>query len=502
MLKRLYSSAAAAAATVAATFATSATSAHPFRVAVVGSGPAGFYAAYRLLERLPQASVDIYEALPVPFGLARFGVAPDHPEVKNCQDKFTEVAETQPTRLRFVGNTAVGRDVSLPNLVNAYNSVLFAYGAAHEQSLGVPGEQLPGVYSARQFVGWYNGLPSQAGLNPPLENAEVVTVIGNGNVALDVARVLLCDPETRLKATDITEEAYEVLKRSRVRHVRVIGRRGLLQSAFTTKEIRELVNEPGVTMLPLHERYIAPYRALIPKLGRVQKRMMQVIEKASNAYDPTVPAAKTFSLEYLLSPKEFFPGTTPGLLSATECRINVLQQDDLTAPARAVVTNETVVLPNELVFKSIGYKAEPLLGMDSLGIAFDEIRGVVPNELGRVLVKTPHNGKNEASTPSKSLYVTGWVKTGPTGVIASTMREAFEVADLMVDDVLSGTANTDIKPGYAGVVSEIEASTHPVSWAEWKAIDQAEAARGAEIGKPRVKFQSVSDMLDVLGIKS
>lgn len=188
------------------------------------------------------------------------------------------------------------------------------------------------MFSAREFVGWYNGLPEFVGLNPPLENAENVSIIGNGNVALDVARLLLCDPDQRLKSTDITEEAYEVLKKSKVRNVRIVGRRGLLQSAFTTKEIRELINEPGVAMSPLEGKYIEPYRAFLPMLGRVKKRMVSVVEKASQEYNlETVKAQnlKTFSLDYLLSPSEFYEGRSPSILSATEFEVNVLDQADI-----------------------------------------------------------------------------------------------------------------------------------------------------------------------------
>lgn len=416
--------------------------------------------------------------------------------LQNCQDKFIEVAESP--KFRYIGNTTVGKDVQLTELAQNYNSLLFAYGSAHEQGLNVPGETLPGVYSARQFVGWYNGLPELAGLNPPLEDCETVSVIGNGNVALDVARVLLCNPDTRLKATDITEEAYEVLKKSRVRHVRVVGRRGILQSAFTTKEIRELVNEPGVSMTRLQDKYIEPYRAFIPKLNRVKKRMVQVLDKASQEYDPMAVQQrgdKTFSLDYLLSPTQFFEGSRPNILAATEFQVNVLQQDDLMGPANAVRTNETVTLPNELVFKSIGYKAVPIDGMDKLGIQFDSRRGLITNSYGRVLVSSP---QEKEPTPGKGLYVTGWVKTGPTGVIASTMREAFEVAEVIIEDYQNGALDKTRKPGFDGVKDRIAKSTRVVSWADWEAIDRAEVERGREVGKPRSKLASVQDMLRVL----
>lgn len=396
-----------------------------------------------------------------------------------------------------MGNTTVGKDIQLTDLAQNYNSILFAYGSSQDRDLNIPGENLPGVFSARQFVGWYNGLPEHSGLNPPLESCETVSIIGNGNVALDVARVLLCNPDQRLKSTDITEEAYSVLKKSNVRHVRIVGRRGILQSAFTTKEIRELINEPGVAMTKIDERYIQPYRGFINLLDRSKKRMLQLIEKTSKAYDPLVVKEqnlKTFSLDYLLSPVTFYPGNTPSTLSATEFNINVLQQDEISAPAFAVTTNQTVRLENDLVFKSVGYKAVPIHGMEQLGILFDEKRGIVPNSLGRVLI----HDSNGTIDIGKGLYVTGWVKTGPTGVIASTMREAFEVAESIIEDFYSNKLNIDLKPGFEGVKDKISKSTRIVNWEDWQKIDQAEINNGQLLGKSRNKFKTIEEMLNVL----
>lgn len=356
------------------------------------------------------------------------------------------------------------------------------------------------MFSAREFVGWYNGFPELAGLNPPLQDAETVSIIGNGNVALDVARVLLCDPE-RLKSTDITEEAYNVLKKSNVRHVHIIGRRGILQSAFTTKEIRELINEPGVTMMPLNEKDIEPYRAFLPMLGRVKKRMVSVIDKASKAYDPEAAKQKnlkSFSLDYLLSPSTFYEGKNPKLLSASELEVNVLDQSDIDSPAQPVPTGEKVVFKNELVFKSIGYKAVALQGMDQLNISFDTRRGIVPNTFGRVLVTSNTSDSHQDMVPGKGLYVTGWVKTGPTGVIASTMREAFEVAETMIEDYYTNKVDRSLKPGFDGVAAKIQESTRIVSWADWQKIDKAELDRGKNEGKSRSKFTSTDEMLQVL----
>lgn len=465
----------------------------PFRIAVIGSGPAGFYTALRVLEKLPMAKVDMYESLPVPFGLARFGVAPDHPEVKVCQERFDDVAASP--NFKFIGNTRVGTDVSLRDLRENYNSLVFAYGSSEDRTLGIPGENLAGVYSARQFVGWYNGLPEHVGLNPPLPDAEDVTIIGNGNVALDVARILLCDL-SRLKSTDITEEAYETLKGSKVKNVRIVGRRGLLQSAFTTKEVRELVNEPGVALRKLEESYIETYRPFIPVLDRIKKRLIQVINKASSEWDATAAEKnnlKTWSLDYLLSPTQFNAAYySDKLLESTRFEVNVLEQDDIKSPAIADGTGQYVTFKNELVFRSIGYKSVALPGLrEELGVNFDERRGVIPNSFGRILVNATEQNK---VIPGRGLYATGWVKTGPTGVIAHTMRESFEVAETIFEDYYKDNVDKDSKAGFEGVTLKNRA----VSWKDWEKIDAAEKELGKALGKPRSKLTSVEGMLSVL----
>ncbi|EAQ87928.1 hypothetical protein CHGG_04547 [Chaetomium globosum CBS 148.51] len=284
----------------------------PFRLAVIGSGPAGFYTAYRAMSKIQNAKVDMYEALPVPFGLVRFGVAPDHPEVKNCQEKFEEVASSP--NFTFIGNVSVGTKsdhpdggtIPLASILRHYNAVVFSYGAAKDRTLGIPGEDLKGVYSAREFVGWYNGLPEHTDLAPDLTQGEEAVIIGQGNVALDVARMLLEDVNV-LRKSDIAEHAIETLSKSKVKRVHIVGRRGPMQAAFTIKEIRELMRLPSVAFHPIDTSLIPPDPKSLP---RAPRRLMDILLKGSPTTPSSEAAQKSWSLDFLLSPTAFLPTTT------------------------------------------------------------------------------------------------------------------------------------------------------------------------------------------------
>ncbi|PMD23398.1 mitochondrial putative NADPH:adrenodoxin oxidoreductase [Hyaloscypha hepaticicola] len=397
-------------------------------MAVIGSGPAGFYTAYKVMSKIENSVVDMYEHLPVPFGLVRFGVAPDHPEVKNCQDKFEEVADSP--RFNFIGNISIGdHDAALPlrTLLPHYDAVLFAYGASRDRTLGIPGEDtLKGIYSARAFVGWYNGLPEYSDLAPDLTQGEEAVVIGQGNVALDVARILLQDPNI-LRSTDITGNAIETLQKSKVKRVRVVGRRGPLQAAFTIKEVRELMKLPPVAFHPVDESLIPED---IKSLPRPTRRIMEVLKK--------------------------------------------------------------------------GYKSEGLPGFSELGIPFEDRLGIIPNDhLGRVI--NDNEGWSESSTakPIPGMYCAGWVKRGPTGVIASTMEDAFSTAESITMDWYGHlpflNEGKGSGQGWEGVKEEAERrGCRRVSWEDWKRIDAVEKAAGQRKGKEREKFTKVEDMLAVL----
>ncbi|KAH0538059.1 hypothetical protein FGG08_005321 [Glutinoglossum americanum] len=479
-------------------------------MAVIGSGPAGFYTAYRVMSKIENAVVDMYEQLPVPYGLVRFGVAPDHPEVKNCQDKFAEVASSP--RFNFIGNITIGTSIPLSSLKPHYDCLLFAHGASKDRRLNIPGEtDLNGIHSARAFVGWYNGLPEYRDLMPELEAGEEAVVIGQGNVAMDVARILLTDVD-KLRKTDITEYALETLARSRVRRVHVVGRRGPLQAAFTIKELRELMNLPSVAFdPPVPPSFLPPDFSILP---RAPKRLMQVLQKGSSTHISTT--AKSWSLDFLLAPTRFLASPeNPAHLSAIEFSKNRLDGASPFNPnpsARAIPLDppETVSLPASVAFRSIGYISTPLPGLSDLNIPFDVSRGLIPNQSGRVL--SPTNALSlQTATHVPGIYCAGWVARGPTGVIASTMNDAFVTADLIAQDwegkamFLNGSAGRSGSTGlgWEGVRAEVGAKTDGkgsrVDWEEWGKIDRAESERGRGMGKRREKFGRVEEMLSVLG---
>jgi len=414
----------------------------------------------------------------------------------------------QDPRFTYIGNTPIGtswphpphRSLPLTALGPHYDALLLSYGASKDRKLAIPGEDtLAGVYSARAFVGWYNGLPEYRHLKPSLHLAEEATVIGQGNVALDVARMLL-SPVDDLRTTDITEYAIEELSRSRVKRVRVVGRRGLLQAAFTVKELRELLSLQGVGFHPVHASLLPEDPNSFP---RAQKRIMQVLQKGpkTRLADPE----KSWELCFLRSPKAFIPAASdPARIKAIEFEKNRLEEPMFSPSSKAIGTGETEVLPTDLAFRSIGYLSEQIPGFETLGIPFNEKRGLVPNEDGRV-IKPLDPKTGDPAIPVSGVYASGWVKRGPTGVIANTMYDAFETGDRIVSDWTGGEVEfmkfggEEEKLGWEAVRNEAASrGMRSISWAQWMKIDEAEKERGARFGKGREKFTSEEEMLAVL----
>ncbi|KAL8825880.1 MAG: hypothetical protein Q9170_007620 [Blastenia crenularia] len=462
-------------------------------MAVLGSGPAGFYTAYKVMQGIQNAIVDMYESLPVPFGLVRYGVAPDHPEVKNCQDKFIEVASSP--NFNFIGNIKVGQDVLLKTFTDHYDAILFAYGASKDRKLGIPGEdKLAGIYSARDFVGWYNGLPEFSHLAPQLDVSDTAVIIGQGNVALDVARTLLKDVDT-LRHTDMSEQALATLSKSKVKRVHVVGRRGPMQVSFTIKEVRELMKLPSVAFEPIDGSLLPPD---ISSLPRTAKRLTKLLIDGSSL--PLAGASKSWALNFLLSPVEFMSSSSvnPSHLDAVNFQtMKLIGADQLDPAAKVDWTDERQSIPTSLAFRSIGYQSEPLPGMAEIGVGFDKRRGIINNDYyGRLI--SPTNERNPANL-IPGMYCAGWVKRGPTGVIANTMEDSFATAEAIIADWANKTPFLLGGDGWESLKEEVAAKgARTVSWEDWLKIDAAERSRGKLLGKEREKFTSSQDMLACL----
>lgn len=484
----------------------------PFKVAIVGTGPGGFYTAHHLLNKSgPEKDIhiDFFEKLPTPFGLSRYGVAPDHPEVKNCEEFLTDLmkdyrasAQNKRHRVRFIGNVEIGKDIKLGDLERHYNSIVLAYGStASDNRLDIPGANLPQVIPARQFVNWYNGHPDCYNTKnkyqpPPLDKIKDVTIIGNGNVALDVARILLANPTTHWKHTDISTEAEKLLEKSTVKNVRIVARRGILESAFSNKEIRELLELKGVQFIPVDTELLQEVAA--KKLGRVDKRRVSLLEKYSRGQlsadkDDKLDASKiekrTWSLEYFLSPVEF-ANDENGNLVETIFRKNKPIDDPL-LPGRIETTETRIKVENQLVILSIGYKGTPIDGFEELGIWFEKNK--LHNKGGRILKKISEKENEVNATYKKGWYTSGWIKNGPKGVIATTMMDSFDTAENILEDMTNGVyidvaKDSDITDKLAKEI---------VLWDNWEKLDQYELDEGKKLEKSRYKVCNKEDMLKV-----
>jgi adrenodoxin-NADP+ reductase len=469
----------------------------PARVCIVGTGPGGFYAAKYLIKENPSILVDLIDSLPTPFGLVRSGVAPDHQDVKSVQNDFSAVA-TDP-RVRFLGGVMLGRDLSIEELSRHYNAVVLAYGAASDRQLGVEGEGLDNVFSARAFVAWYNGHPDFATWRPNLD-AEDVVIVGQGNVAIDCARIL-CKTGEELADSDIAAHAAEALAKSKVKRVHLIGRRGHVQASFTMKELREVTRlKDAACVLSLGELErgrTAASKAEI-ETHRAKKRMdalLQDVATAAQGGDGAVAGGKSrqLALRFLLAPLKIVPSKThPNAVGAVEFNVTELSGEADNQAAKVTKTVESI--PAGMVLKSIGYKSVALPG-----VPFDSKRSIVPNVAGRVV--TPE--KNSETVPG--LYVSGWLKRGPSGIIGTNIPDAREtVTSLLEDNAAAKLPKVGVADDLAGLpgvqallASRGKASEDLVSsWSAYQNIDAKEVEKGKAAGKPREKFIRIADMLE------
>jgi ferredoxin/flavodoxin---NADP+ reductase len=446
------------------------------RVAIVGAGPAGAFAAACLLRARGDAKVDLLERLPTPWGLLRGGVAPDHQEIKRLDDTFD--SQTFQRGCRFLGNVEVGVDISHVELVRHYSAVVYATGAQTDKSLGIPGEDLPGSRAATEFVAWYNGHPDYRGLEFDL-SAKRVVVIGNGNVAADVTRMLTLGAAD-LARTDVADHALEALRASRIEEVVVLGRRGPAQAAFTSAELRELGHLDGVDLRvdPVEVELDPESRHWLEEAGTFTARTNVELLRAFAQRPARSDARRRIVLRFLRSPVEIRGNSK---VDAIDVRRNELVRTGeglLTAqPVDEVV--ETIACG--LVLRSVGYRAVPLPG-----VPFDEGHYVLPNQRGRVLTAD--------GAPLPGVYAVGWIKRGPTGILGTNKRDADETVSCLVEDLRAGVLAA---PASQRIIDALLAARAPdlVTVEGWRAIDGFERKRGRGDGRPRVKLATRDELL-------
>ncbi len=460
---------------------------NPLRAAIVGSGPAGFYAAEHLLK--PESTtveVDMFDRLPTPFGLVRAGVAPDHPKIKSVIRVYERTAARE--GFRFFGNVEIGREVTVPELADRYHAVIHAYGAATDRRLGIAGEDLPGSHAATEFVNWYNAHPDFADHEFDLSSKRAV-VIGNGNVAADVARMLAL-PAAELDVTDTADHAIGALAGSGVEEIVILGRRGPAQAAFTNPEVRELgeLTDADIVIDPAEMELDEASREYVESedCDPTQRRNVEIFTEFSKR--PATGKPKRVVMRFCRSPVEIKGSNR---VESIVIGRNELYRDDSGA-IRARDTGEREELECGLVLRSIGYKGVPLEGLP-----FDHRQGVIPNDSGRV--NDPESG---AQVPGH--YAVGWIKRGPSGVIGTNKKDALDTVKSIFEDLDAGRIGErpveDVGgDGPAGVVpiAELlaERGADHVTYLGWQAIDRAEVAAGEPHGRPRIKFCKVEEMV-------
>jgi ferredoxin--NADP+ reductase len=457
---------------------------NPLRVAIVGSGPAGCYAAGQLLKQKDLVvQVDVFDQLPTPWGLVRAGVAPDHPNIKAVTRVFEKTAAHP--EFRFYGNVNVGLDVDHDDLARHYHAIVYAFGAQTDRRLGIRGEDLPGSWAATEFVAWYNGHPEYRDLEFDL-SCERAVIVGNGNVAMDCARMLALD-YAELAKTDVADHALEVLKGSKIRDIVIFGRRGPAQAAFTNPELLELdeLEQADVLVDPADVVIDEASAKSIEVDGEgTARRNVEILVGYSKHTRSNKP--KAIHLRFLVSPTEI---GGRGRVEWIEVTHNELKPAD-DGSVRPFATDRTERIGCGLVLRSIGYR-----GIAMPGVPFDERKGTIPNAEGRVL-------SSEGGEAVLGEYCTGWIKRGPTGVIGTNKKDGFETAEHLLVDARKGRTLKPSQPTREAVESLLaERKPDFVSYAGWEAIDRRERALGAPQGRPRVKLCTREELLEAASLR-
>lgn len=471
-------------------------------VSIIGSGPSGFYTAHHLLQNVKvPLEVTIWERLPVPFGLSRYGVAPDHPNVKNCEDTFTDtvkdvMGKDSIHKFNFIGNCEVGKDIELSKLLSKQDAVVLSYGCATDRKLGIPGENdTTGVFTSRQFVNWYNGHPDFA-LHPKFmdfdwKSVKNVGIIGNGNVALDLARLLLSNNVDSIWGrTDISPIALNKLREAPIENVKLIARRDSPNSKFTNKELREmwLLEEYGVRG-HIDSKFFTPEEWEMKEQVRSFRRCVDLCSEYVKPFElrsakykklpqPTNGIfTKNWELDYLKTPLEILKDETTGYIKSLKLCNNTLTKANKVIPHE----EETMSYEVDLLITSLGYKGSAMAGFEELGVQFDNAK--VTNKQGRVL--------NTEGNEIPRLYTSGWIGRGASGVILATMTNAFKVADNILKDL-------NVLPTREGTSLPSLQNIRYTTWDDAQKILKFEQEKGEQVSKPREKLLTIEEMLQVV----
>ncbi|HEY6409810.1 MAG TPA: FAD-dependent oxidoreductase [Ktedonobacteraceae bacterium] len=457
-----------------------ATMTRPLRIAIIGAGPAGFYAAETLLkQRDIVLYIDIFNRFPTPFGLARDGVAPDHQSIKAVVRVFDKILADP--RVRFFGNVTYGVDIHHQELKQFYDQIIYAVGAQADRRMGIPGEDLPNTFPALSFVGWYNGHPDYCDLPLDLSGTRAI-VVGNGNVAMDVTRMLVLSPDT-LQKTDIASHALEKLRESKIREVVVLGRRGAAQAAFTTPEIKELGKLEGVDVIvDPHTIELDPASLLEIEADRTAKANLECLHAYATRTEHTAP--RRITMRFLASPVEIVG--VNGRMTAVRIERNELVVDS-NGGLRSKGTGTFERISAGLVMRSIGYRSVPIEG-----VPFDHATSTINNIAGQVV--HPNTGE-----VVQGEYVVGWAKRGPTGLIGNNKPDsAATVGSMQADLPTLGGIRDDLRDLSRIVAYLRERNIDYVTYQDWKILDQYEVANGSGLGRPRVKVTAVAEMMAVI----
>lgn len=448
----------------------------PLRVAIIGAGPSGFYASEALIRSDLNVEIDLIERLPAPYGLVRSGVAPDHPKLKQAIKVYDKIA-SENDELNYIGNVTVGKDITIDELKQTHHAIILTCGAETDRRLGIPGEDLSGSYTATEFVAWYNGHPDYRDRSFDLSH-ETAVIIGQGNVAADVSRILSKTVD-ELKNTDISQHALDALAESKIKNVYVIGRRGPAQAKFTSKELKEfglledcdpIVDSKELELNPASEAELAE------KSNAGSKKIYDLFADYAQR-EPGGKSRKCY-FQFLRSPVEI---SGNGHVERVTIEHNQLSGEAFKQSARG--TGETYDLETGILFRSIGYR-----GIEMPGVPFHESWGVFPNEGGRIT-------DNDVIVPG--MYTAGWIKRGPSGIIGTNRACAVETVNALIED--TGKLENDNKPGRDKVYEILDSrQVKYINYDQWKTIDQAEIERGEAKGKPREKITSVDEMISLV----